>query len=224
MDSAETLHTYVLPVSAVVLCLYPPILFLRMLTAGLARTSENNDNDQMLDGESTNLLGSIGAGTTCAALTALAPLLLLFPGSLGFTAGANVPMRREVPDPVWVGMDFNPDSERGVHKSLSSSVCGSVGCLMGVAMVSIAMRSLFQTVARARAERAERRKLGKAQLRRNFRGLLRRCASGREGFGEAEAPDHGLADGFSVWDALPGAASHWHQTDLFVRDWLDEAR
>ena len=224
-DFAETLHAYVLPFSAVVLCLYPPILFLRMLTAGLART-EQNDFHPVPDREFPNSTDRAGACTTFAAIAALAPLLLAFPGGCGFSVGPAVPQQRDVTDLLLVGIASNVDSHSS-QKSMSSSVCESMGCLMGVGMVSIAMRSLFQTVARARGQRAERRKLGKAKLIRNPSGILRRCSAREreEVSGEARSHDYArLVRDVPVWEEPPATAtSHWHHTDLFVQDWLDEA-
>ena len=220
-DLAASLHAYVLPISAIVLCLYPPILFLRMLTAGLVRTAEPNTASQMFDRESSAYVTSRGgAWTVCAAVMALVPLLLVFPGSLGFSAG-SVPPHRDATQILLAGVVSNAGSNQDYPKSFSCSVFGSLGCLIGVTMVSVAARSLLQTVARARAERMER-KLGKSKLIRNPSGVLRRCSARQWESGHTDGQSS-EQENVPIWDAPHTTTSYWHETELFMRDWLDEA-
>ncbi|CAE7590499.1 PPA6 [Symbiodinium sp. CCMP2456] len=218
-DLAASLHAYVLPISAIVLCLYPPILFLRMLTAGLVRTAEPNTASQMLDRESAYVTSRGGAWTVCAAVMALVPLLLVFPGSLGFSAGSVLP-HRDATQILLAGAASNAGSNPDYPKSFPGSVFGSLGCLIGVTMVSVAARSLLQTVARARAERTER-KLGKSKLIRNPSGVLRRCST-RQWEGGHSNEQSSEQENVPIWDAPHTTTSYWHETELFVQDWLDE--
>mmetsp|Transcript_26904 Transcript_26904/g.62483 ORF Transcript_26904/g.62483 Transcript_26904/m.62483 type:complete len:471 (-) Transcript_26904:183-1595(-) len=202
---AQTLNTYVLPVSAVVLCLYPPVLFLRMLTAGLVRPAER-DNLVMPEREQRDL--SRPGCTVCAAIMAAAPLLLL-PG-LGFSLAPIQPEGEMLIARGAVGSAQLPVD--AVPRNMSRSVCGSICCLAGVAIVAIAFKSLVQTVTRARAERlADRRK---RKLGRNPIGLLHKCRA-------KDAPEKNL---HSAWYLPPEdtGTSWWHKIDLFVTDWLDE--
>ncbi|CAK9065787.1 unnamed protein product [Durusdinium trenchii] len=203
--SMEGLTEGMFQLSAGVLCVFPLLVFLQMLSPGLSRLASRPRSSlpasaARADADEGRTAGSAGALVALAAALALVPLLLLLPKSSAF----NLPSPGAPPHaPPSLPAGAHADATSG---STAPNAASTVGSLAGVTLTCLLFRSVYHAVATGPVPPRERLASGGTTPRAK-QAKMSPCASAR-----ALALDQELLE----------SPSQWHKVSLFLRDWLDD--